>query len=194
VSGLPEIELRHLLDPLDHLFAELPALAELANAHPDAPVPYTPVEPRMPEPLTDDMRALLAAVHDALDVPLPALTDADERAYLRILRERTAVARIAIGGILHDGSYFGAADYLTGRTAQVPITYTTFKAAEQTPRCGRCRWTFDPRDTRWDGHARYGDTPWCRRCVDVCHDGGAEHVCAICDPARYGHKQDGGQP
>lgn len=53
-------------------------------------------------------------------------------------------------------------------------------------RCGRCRWTFDPYDKRFDGHARHGDTNWCRRCVDNCHEGSAEHVCAICEPKRYG--------
>jgi hypothetical protein len=31
-------------------------------------------------------------------------------------------------------------------------------------RCGRCRWTFDPHDKKSDGHARHGETPYCRRC------------------------------
>ena len=35
VSGLPEIELRHLLDPLDASFAEL------ASGHPDTPTEPT---------------------------------------------------------------------------------------------------------------------------------------------------------
>lgn len=52
--------------------------------------------------------------------------------------------------------------------------------------CRRCRRPFNPTDTRFDGHARHKDSPWCRRCVDNCHDGGAEHVCLICDPQRYG--------
>ncbi|HET9326416.1 MAG TPA: hypothetical protein VFQ05_06585 [Candidatus Eisenbacteria bacterium] len=53
-------------------------------------------------------------------------------------------------------------------------------------RCGRCRQPFDSTDVRHDGHARYAATPFCRRCIDNCRDGSAEHVCVICDPARYG--------
>lgn len=60
------------------------------------------------------------------------------------------------------------------------------KPAPTHDRCARCKWTFDPNDTAFDGRARYRETPYCRSCVDRCHDGGAEHVCVVCDPARYG--------
>lgn len=50
--------------------------------------------------------------------------------------------------------------------------------------CGRCRKPFDPTDTRFDGRARYGETPWCRSCVDNCHESQVEHACPVCDPAR----------
>ncbi|WP_020141160.1 hypothetical protein [Streptomyces sp. 351MFTsu5.1] len=47
--------------------------------------------------------------------------------------------------------------------------------------CGKCRTPFDPADTRFDGHARYAETPYCRRCVDFCHDTEiADHRCVIC--------------
>lgn len=51
--------------------------------------------------------------------------------------------------------------------------------------CGRCRRPFNPTDTRWDGHARHHDSPWCRSCVDRCHEStDAFHICAICNPDR----------
>jgi hypothetical protein len=47
--------------------------------------------------------------------------------------------------------------------------------------CGKCRQPFDPADTRFDGHARHRETPYCRRCVDLCHDNEiADHRCVIC--------------
>ena len=47
--------------------------------------------------------------------------------------------------------------------------------------CGSCRQPFDPSDTRFDGHARSGNTPYCHSCVDRCHEStDAFHVCAVC--------------
>lgn len=47
--------------------------------------------------------------------------------------------------------------------------------------CAKCRQPFDPRDLAFDGHARHGGTPFCRRCVDRCHEStDAFHRCAIC--------------
>jgi hypothetical protein len=56
------------------------------------------------------------------------------------------------------------------------------KAKEQSAEaCGKCRTAFDPADTRFDGHARYYLTPYCKRCVDACHDNEiADHRCVIC--------------
>lgn len=56
---------------------------------------------------------------------------------------------------------------------------------EAAPACARCRTPFDPADTRSDGRARHRLSDYCRRCISNCHEGGAEHVCVICDPARY---------
>lgn len=47
--------------------------------------------------------------------------------------------------------------------------------------CGKCKTPFDPADTRFDGHSQYNATPYCRRCVDACHDTEiADHRCVIC--------------
>ena len=46
--------------------------------------------------------------------------------------------------------------------------------------CARCGRAFDPTDTRFDGHARHARSPWCRGCVDQCHEADAGHRCPIC--------------
>ncbi|MCX5601581.1 hypothetical protein OOK29_25865 [Streptomyces phaeochromogenes] len=54
-------------------------------------------------------------------------------------------------------------------------------AADTSETCGKCKQPFDPTDTRFDGRARYHLTPYCRGCVDRCHDNEiADHRCVIC--------------
>lgn len=54
-------------------------------------------------------------------------------------------------------------------------------AVEPSEACGKCKQPFDPADTRFDGRARYHLTPYCRGCVDRCHDNEiADHRCVIC--------------
>jgi hypothetical protein len=54
-------------------------------------------------------------------------------------------------------------------------------AVEESEACGKCKQPFDPADTRFDGRARYHLTPYCRACVDRCHDTEiADHRCVIC--------------
>ncbi len=54
-------------------------------------------------------------------------------------------------------------------------------APEPSAACGKCKTPFDPADTRFDGRARHGQTPFCRGCVDRCHDNEiADHRCAVC--------------
>ncbi|MFJ9037428.1 hypothetical protein ACIRF8_12675 [Streptomyces sp. NPDC102406] len=49
------------------------------------------------------------------------------------------------------------------------------------PACRKCRAPFDPGDTRVDGSAQHYNTPYCRGCVDRCHDNEiADHRCVIC--------------
>jgi hypothetical protein len=74
-----------------------------------------------PEPVV----ALLRAVHDALDLPLPGLTDADERAYARLLAQRARDARVILAGVLDDGHEAGgAAVSLRAWMDREPVTYT----------------------------------------------------------------------
>ncbi|MBH1939246.1 hypothetical protein I5Q34_34165 [Streptomyces sp. AV19] len=50
-----------------------------------------------------------------------------------------------------------------------------------TENCTQCGQPFDPTDKRFDGRARHGTTPFCRRCVDRCHEStDFAHKCAIC--------------
>ncbi|MFD3929711.1 hypothetical protein [Streptomyces sp. NPDC058614] len=55
-------------------------------------------------------------------------------------------------------------------------------AVEAPEACARCKKPFDPTDTRFDGRAQHKFTPYCRWCVDLCHDNeSADHRCVICD-------------
>lgn len=64
---------------------------------------------------------------------------------------------------------------LEGETAgQVPAAPVGIEA------CGRCATPFDPADTSFDGRARYGNTLFCRYCIDRCHEADADHRCIIC--------------
>jgi hypothetical protein len=77
--------------------------------------PETPAENR-------DLRQLLEAVLQALDVPRPA-TIGDEEAYRAILENHAMHARIALRGVLEQGDDPGwAADYLKARLAEKPAT------------------------------------------------------------------------
>jgi hypothetical protein len=68
---------------------------------------------------------LLRAVYDALDVPLPGLTDEDERAYASLVARRVRDARVVLACVLNDGHKAGAAaESLRAWTAQEPVTYT----------------------------------------------------------------------
>lgn len=56
------------------------------------------------------------------------------------------------------------------------------EAAEADTRCRACLTEFDPSDLRFDGAARYPGTPWCKRCVDRCHEStDFAHVCPVCE-------------
>ncbi|GLV72125.1 hypothetical protein ACH4VS_06710 [Streptomyces hygroscopicus] len=77
---------------------------------------------------TDAVMALLRAVHDALDLPLPGLTDQDEREHYYLLTDRAAAARVVLAGVLDRGFAFeSAAAYLRDRTDGAPVTYTPWE-------------------------------------------------------------------
>jgi hypothetical protein len=49
------------------------------------------------------------------------------------------------------------------------------------PFCTRCKTPFDPQDRTFDGRARHDETPFCRSCVDRCHEStDFAHQCAVC--------------
>ncbi|MEU9406222.1 hypothetical protein AB0E08_11015 [Streptomyces sp. NPDC048281] len=125
-----------------------------------------------------DLWALLSVVLEAVTLPYDAY-DYDER-----IRERAGEAKSAVRDAINQGP-----DRLGWHTDWLRHRLTAEQAdaqAREKNRCRRCRTPFDPADGRFDGNARHRETPWCRGCVDNCHEGGAEHVCKICDPARYG--------
>ncbi|MFI2202691.1 hypothetical protein ACH47Z_18300 [Streptomyces sp. NPDC020192] len=126
-----------------------------------------------------ELRSLLAAIREAIALPFHT---AD---YERRLVERVSWARTVADAVLDNpGEDIGwNADYLRSK-----LTAEQAEAAEREKnKCGRCRQPFDPTDTRFDGHARHGETPWCRWCVDRCHEStDAFHACPICDPNRRG--------
>ncbi|HEY5834650.1 hypothetical protein [Streptomyces sp.] len=82
----------------------------------------------MTEPLTPEVRDLLTAIRDALDVPISHWHTEDEQARARILDARAAAARITVEGILESGHHIAhSTAYLAGRTAETPITYTVWQ-------------------------------------------------------------------
>ncbi|WP_262702011.1 MULTISPECIES: hypothetical protein [Streptomyces] len=55
------------------------------------------------------------------------------------------------------------------------------EAQEEAAGCEKCKKPFDPTDARFNGRAQYNFSPYCRRCVDHCHEStDAFHVCVIC--------------
>ncbi|WP_435252201.1 hypothetical protein [Streptomyces tendae] len=51
----------------------------------------------------------------------------------------------------------------------------------ETAACAKCKTPFDPDDTSFDGRGQHYRTPYCRRCVDRCHEStDASHACVIC--------------
>jgi hypothetical protein len=88
-----------------------------------------------PEATLDDaVRSLLAAIADALDVPLPAQLD-DPAAY-DLLRRRASEARIIATSVLPDTDpryIAGAAAQLRDWTAQAPVDYPTWQNRDEQP-------------------------------------------------------------
>ncbi|MFD3777967.1 hypothetical protein [Streptomyces sp. NPDC058612] len=72
--------------------------------------------------------ALLDAIMDALNLPLPSIAETDERLYYRLLERRALTVRITLRANLtvsRDPQL--AADAIRIRTAEEPVTYTPFK-------------------------------------------------------------------
>ncbi|GBQ01045.1 hypothetical protein SSP531S_24750 [Streptomyces spongiicola] len=71
---------------------------------------------------TNELRGLLAAIREALDIPYPA-TVGDTEAHAQILSDRVMHARIALENVLDRGNDPGwSADYLRARLTEHPPT------------------------------------------------------------------------
>ncbi|MDX3536971.1 hypothetical protein PV721_21860 [Streptomyces sp. MB09-01] len=71
---------------------------------------------------------LLDAIVEALDLPLPSIEEADERAYYRLLERRALAVRIILQinrTVTRDPCV--AVEAIRTRTAEEPITYTPFE-------------------------------------------------------------------
>ncbi|MER8030669.1 hypothetical protein ABTZ78_17120 [Streptomyces bauhiniae] len=115
------------------------------------------------------------------DAVLPVLpAPVGRAAILREVADRyDAILKRATGRPGFDPRYYqGVHDVIHGLRRLADEASTPTEAVEG---CGRCRHAFDPADERFDGHARFKQTPYCRRCVDTCRDTEmADHRCVIC--------------
>ncbi|WP_329177843.1 hypothetical protein [Streptomyces sp. NBC_01477] len=147
--------------------------------------------PRAASTLTSDVLDFLTAVRDALDVPRPArcadFAELVQRRHRReeLIADRATTVRIAANVALGlsprnlQAHLVALTQTIRDSTAAFPVDYEV----QQDPglACAVCRKLFDPADTRFDGHARQGDTPFCRSCTGRCHDTEiADHRCPIC--------------
>jgi hypothetical protein len=143
-----------------------------------------------PEHRTDGAKDTASSGETTQPAPSPdrreryaaALREADTYAQLgnRQDLDRFVTAAITMADTELDPVY--RSGYRTGRMHAGGQPTQTAEA------CANCRWTFNPDDTRFNGHARHRDTPFCRCCVDRCHDSEiADHQCAVCrTPAKGG--------
>ncbi|MER7787933.1 hypothetical protein [Streptomyces sp. NPDC097640] len=87
-----------------------------------------PITPKTAPAETDAVTALLRAVHHALDLPLPDITDEDEREHRALLISRATDARVVLAGVLEqDHDVARAAERLRWWIADDPVTYTPWK-------------------------------------------------------------------
>lgn len=99
------------------------------------------------------------------------------------LQLRPRVKRL-VGGDVHYGF-----DYEQARPVNVYANVVSDAEFEEGQllagsACGRCKQPFDPADKSFDGAARYGESRWCKGCVDRCHEStDFAHECVICAPA-----------
>ncbi|MBN3928937.1 hypothetical protein IQ279_04660 [Streptomyces verrucosisporus] len=78
------------------------------------------------------VRELLAAVLEAIDLPMPDITETDERRAAAVQRDRTRVAAIVTRGVLERGHDPGhGAAYLRRRVAEVPADYCPWTGPQQ---------------------------------------------------------------
>lgn len=79
------------------------------------------------------VRDLLAAVVEALAIPMPGIDDKDERAHRRLLELRAMDLRVMLASFLEFPhlDITRTAGEIRARTAAAPVTYTVYVPAEQ---------------------------------------------------------------
>ncbi|MFA3838631.1 hypothetical protein [Streptomyces aureus] len=89
--------------------------------------------PDHPNALSADVVDLIAAVAEALDIPLPATNDADERTYHRLLERRASTVSIALAALLklRIAGLGDDAEWIRTRVAELPVTYAVFVPVQE---------------------------------------------------------------
>jgi hypothetical protein len=82
----------------------------------------------------DDIKALLQAVHDALDLPTGDSLE-DHRSRALLLDCRTSDAKIMLAAVIRGDCVANVTDQLLGWTADRPVTYTVYVPDEQRAAC-----------------------------------------------------------
>lgn len=119
----------------------------------------------------DRLGAYFAAMHDAV---LPLVAE---------VRRLRAELRIGPPWTCQTCSKENTRDVCVICETDRPDPVEDAPAQQPAAACGKCKTPYDPADTRFDGHARHRETPYCRRCVDLCRDNEiADHRCVICAP------------
>ncbi|MEV6331471.1 hypothetical protein [Streptomyces sp. NPDC051909] len=79
-----------------------------------------------------DVAELLAAIVEALDVPMPSIDRADQREHYSLLRARSSDVRIALHALLrYPGVLDDTIEDIRRWTARNPVTYTPFVFEER---------------------------------------------------------------
>lgn len=82
---------------------------------------------------------LLAAIRDALDVPLPGIEEGAERAFYRLMEIRRSAVHSTLAALLADPSpqvQDHDTRYLRRRTSDTPVTYEVWEPAALAERDG----------------------------------------------------------
>ncbi|BBA99257.1 hypothetical protein RVR_5798 [Actinacidiphila reveromycinica] len=85
--------------------------------------------------LTSSVHNLLAAIRDALDVPLPGVEDADERRFCWLMDDRRSAIYSTLNAILNSPTpqiHDADTAYIRRRIEDRPVTYTVWQDPDQT--------------------------------------------------------------
>ncbi|MFB7938992.1 hypothetical protein [Streptomyces sp. NPDC056049] len=81
--------------------------------------------------LPGEVTSLVAAIVEALDLPLPSVEDADEAKHYRVLEKRAEDVIVGLSMLLKFASEMPVAEatvYVRDWTKRHPITYTPFRS------------------------------------------------------------------